>query len=77
MSEQEYILVLIEPSQDSHIALDRALTSAKLRDVPSKLYLFICVDEANTDLKARNQTLFRSSNWLKELTTPIEDSGLE
>jgi len=31
MSEQEYILVLIEPSQDSHIALDRALTSAKLR----------------------------------------------
>jgi len=77
MSEQEYILVLIEPSQDSLIALDRALTSAKLRKVPPKLYLFICVDEANTDLKARNQSLFRSGNWLKELTAPIEGSGLE
>lgn len=29
MNEQEYILVIIEPSQDAHIALDRAITSAK------------------------------------------------
>jgi hypothetical protein len=57
--------------------LDRAITSAKLREVPPKLHLFICVDEANTDLKARNQSLFRDRNWLKEITAPAEESGLD
>lgn len=77
MKEQEYILVIIEPSQDTHIALDRAITSAKLRDLPPKLHLFICVDEANTDLKARNQSLYRGSDWLKAITAAAEESGLD
>ncbi|MAM70940.1 MAG: universal stress protein [Gammaproteobacteria bacterium] len=75
--DQEYILVIIEPSQDSHIALERALITAKLRDTPPKLHLFICVDENNTDLKARNQSLYRDSAWLKNLTADADKAGVE
>ena len=57
MSNPDTILVIIEPSQDQHLALDRALITSKLRKVAPKLHLFICVDADNTDLKARNQNL--------------------
>tara|TARA_R110000772_G_scaffold136584_6_gene245382 strand:+ start:588 stop:1394 length:807 start_codon:yes stop_codon:yes gene_type:complete len=77
MSKQEYILVIIEPSQDSHIALDRALITAKTREVPPKLHMFICVDSDNTDLKARNQNLYKSGDWLEELIKPAAKSGLD
>ncbi|MDG2090369.1 MAG: universal stress protein [Gammaproteobacteria bacterium] len=77
MSAQDYILVIIEPSQDTHIALDRALVTLKARKVPPKLHLFICPDVDNTDLKARNQGLYRDSKWLDELTKPAVESGLD
>jgi len=77
MSSPEYILVIVEPSHDWHIALERALITAKLREVPPKLHLFICPDVENTDLKARNQGLYRDSKWLEELIKPASDSGLD
>ncbi|MBN4053536.1 universal stress protein [Haliea sp. AH-315-K21] len=77
MSTQEYILVIVEPSHDSHIALERALITANLREVSPKLHLFICPDVDNTDLKARNQSLYRDSNWLEELIKPAIESGLD
>lgn len=73
----EYILVIIEPSHDKHIALERALVTLKAREVPPKLHLFICPDVDNTDLKARNQGLYRSDSWLEEITQPIVESKLE
>jgi len=33
MSAQEYILVIIEPSHETHIALDRVLVTLKAREV--------------------------------------------
>jgi universal stress protein E len=77
MSNPDTILVIIEPSQDQHLALDRALITSKLRKVAPKLHLFICVDADNTDLKARNQNLYRDSAWIQSLTKPAEESGLE
>lgn len=77
MGKQEYILVIIEPSQDSHIALERALITAKTREVPPKLHMFICVDSDNTDLKARNPNLYRNRAWLEDLIKPAAESGLE
>jgi universal stress protein E len=77
MSSSEYILVIIEPSHDAHIALDRALVTLKSREAPPKLHLFICPDVDNTDLKARNQGLYRSDKWLEELIKPVVDSNLE
>ena len=39
MSNPDTILVIIEPSQDKHLALDRALITSKLRKVAPKLHL--------------------------------------
>ncbi len=77
MSDQEYILVIIEPSHDTHTALDRALVTLKARKVPPKLHIFICPDVDNTDLKARNQGLYRPDSWLEELIKPAVESGLD
>jgi len=77
MNTSELILVIIEPSFDQHLALERALITAKLREVPPKLHLFICPDVDNTDLKARNQGLYRDSRWLEELTKTVVESNLE
>lgn len=77
MSTQETILVIVEPSHDKHEALERAVITSKLRENPPKLHLFICVDEDNTDLKARNQNLYRDASWLKGLVTELDESGLE
>lgn len=77
MSNPDTILVIIEPSQDKHLALDRALITSKLRKVAPKLHLFICVDADNTDLKARNQGLYRDGTWLQSITKPADESGLE
>lgn len=73
MSAAEYILVIIEPSHDSHIAYERVLITAKLRPVPPKLHFFICPDVDNSDPKG----LYRDSTWLDELLKPAAESGLE
>ena len=53
------------------------MVAAKLREDAPILHLFICPDVDNTDLKARNQGLYRSNNWLEELTKPAIDAGIE
>ncbi len=77
MENQETVLVIIEPSHERHEALERALTMTKLRDVPPKLYVFICADGDNTDLKARNQKLYKSSKWLNDLSSRLDESGTD
>ncbi|MDT8399947.1 MAG: universal stress protein [Pseudomonadales bacterium] len=77
MTQKEELLVVIEPSQENHIALERAILTSRLREVKPVLHLFIGVDAESTDLKARNANLFRDNKWLENLLKPIEEEGLE
>jgi universal stress protein E len=74
---EESLMVIIDPSQDTHIALDRAVITSKLRENKPKLHLFFGIDEENTDLKARNRKLYRDATWLNEIFKEVEDAGLE
>lgn len=44
-NEQKTILVLIEPSSDTHIALDRALFTSRSKSIKPKLHLCICASD--------------------------------
>lgn len=74
---EEQLMVIIDPSQDSHIALDRAIITSRLRTQKPKLHLFVGVDEENTDLKARNPKLYRDGEWFREMAQTIEAEGLQ
>jgi universal stress protein E len=76
-NEQEVILVVVEPTQDSHIALDRAIITSRLRAVKPRLHLFLGVDEEANDQKAKNPKLIRDYQWLESLLQPIKDENLE
>ncbi len=75
--EKEDILVVVEPTQDTHIALERAIITSRLRPVKPTLHLFLGVDEETNDLKARNPNLIRDDKWLENLIKPIKDENLE
>ena len=73
------LLVVIDPAQETHIALERAIITAKLRkdkDNPG-LHLFFGVDEDSTSLKAANSKLYRNDNWLKEITNKLESENIQ
>lgn len=75
--KEECLLVIIEPTNDKHIALERAIITSRLRQDKPRLHLFIAVDPESNDLKARNQSLYRDKQWLDALTAPITDEGLD
>lgn len=76
MSETLKHLVIIDPTQDRQIALERALITSRVRDPKPELRLFIGVDAESTDLKAGNPKLYRDGAWLRSLTEAVEKEGL-
>lgn len=77
MSEILKHLVIIEPTEDQQIALERALVGARVRDSKPELRLFLCVDGDSQDLKATNPKLYRDLPWLESLTRRVEEEGLQ
>jgi universal stress protein E len=70
------IFVVVDPSQEKHVALERAIITAKFRDSAS-LHVLIAVDAEHTDTTAKNSNLFRSSTWFYNLAKPVEEAGLD
>ena len=78
MSAQEKLFVVVDPSDDVHLALERALITAKLRETPPLLHVFIAVDTQTVDTRVINDNLFRDQDWFQEqIREPMEAQGLE
>ncbi len=77
MSTQETLFVVIDPTQDDHVALQRALITSHRREVKPKLKIFVSVDPSATSLDADNLDIYRDSNWFEALKKPMEDAGLD
>lgn len=77
MSKADTLFVVVDPTQDDHIALQRAIITAGLRNPAPKLKVFIGVDRDATDMSADNLSLYRDSNWFENLRKPLDDAGLE
>jgi len=77
MSKAETLFVVVDPTQDDHIALQRAIITAGLRSPAPKLKVFIGVDRDATEMGADNLSLYRDSDWFETLRKPLDDAGLE
>ena len=48
MAEGRKVLVIIEATQDQHLALERAVITSEIKEPGSHVHLFISVDNENT-----------------------------
>lgn len=76
MSNARRTLVIIQPTQDRPIALERVLITAEVESPDSQVHLFIGVDGEANDLRASNPTLYRDDRWLQGLLAPLIDRGV-
>ena len=78
MQLQPTIFVVVDPNDDHHVALERALTIGKLRDPQPRLLVFVAVDGEAVDTRAVNDHLFRDEHWFRDaIRQPVADAGLE
>jgi universal stress protein E len=76
MPDPRNVLVIIQPTRDSHIALERALITPEINNAHSHVHLFIAVDSEHTDMKSSNRNLYRDSNWFENLVRPLDAAGV-
>lgn len=80
----ERILVVVDPTQDSAIALERALYTAGVIDVTPdmpqrrEIHVLVAPDMDNADTSAKNPLMRRDVDWfMDKLHNPLIESGLE
>ena len=66
MSEQEKFFVVVNPTLDEHVALDRAIITAQLMTPRPKLYVFIAIDHDSVDMSPSNSNIYRNTDWFDE-----------
>ena len=77
-SEQERVFVVVDPTASNHIALQRAIITARFRTPAPTLYIFIAVDSESIDTRATNDSLFKNSQWFEEeIHGPLNKEGLD
>lgn len=76
MSESRKVLVIIDPTQESHIALERAVITSEVQP-EAHVHLFIGVDAERSDLRAGNAALYRDGAWLEALQAQLNEAGVE
>ncbi|SEA08862.1 universal stress protein [Microbulbifer marinus] len=78
MEEQTTVFVVVDPNDEQHVALERALTTAQMRNPQPRLAVFVAVDGEAVDTRAVNDHLFRDESWFREqIREPIAAAGLE
>ena len=75
MAEGRKVLVIIEATQDQHLALERAVITSEIKEPGSHVHLFISVDNENTKLSADNEKLYCDDVWLQAITGKLKDAG--
>lgn len=78
MTQQQKLFVVVDPTADQHIALERAIIISALRAEKPFICVFVAVDAEATDTRATNDYLFRDQNWfIEKIRQPLEDAGIE
>ena len=57
MAGARKVLVIIEATQERHLALERAVITSEIKEPGSHVHLFISVDSEKANLSADNKTL--------------------
>ncbi len=78
MSKAEKLFVVVDPSQATHAALDRAIRTAKIPASKPVIKVFVAVDSESVDTRAVNDNLFRDQAWFGlEIKAPLDAAGIE
>ena len=78
MAKAERLFVVVDPSETSHAALDRAIRTSALRETQPVIKVFVSVDNEAVDTRAVNNTICRDQNWFGlEIRQPLEKAGLD
>lgn len=78
MSKQQTLFVVVDPTADAHIALERAIIISKLHAVKPFIHVFVAVDHDAVDTRSNNDNLYRDQKWFDEsIHTPLKAAGIE
>jgi universal stress protein E len=78
MSEQETFFVVVNPTLDKHVALDRAIITAQLMAQRPKIYVFVAIDHDSVDMGPDNESIYRNTDWFDEqIHNPLKAAGLD
>ena len=72
MSQQEKMFVVVNPTLDKQVALERALITAQLITPRPEICVFVAVDSNTVNLDARNPSIYRDTDWFEQkIHTPF------
>jgi len=78
MSKSQKLFVVVDPTADSHIALERAIIISKLHIAKPFIHVFVAVDPDAVDTRSSNDNLFRDQRWFDEvIKKPLIDAGID
>jgi universal stress protein E len=78
MSHQEKIFVVVNPTLDKQVALDRALITSQLMTPSPEICVFVAVDSNTVNLDARNPSIYRDTDWFEQkIHQPLREAGLK
>ena len=78
MSKPEKLFVVVDPNDDHHIALERAIITAALNSTKPSVHAFVAVDGDAVDTRTINSQLFRDLSWFeKNIKSPLTNAGIE
>ncbi len=78
MSVQQKLFVVVDPNDETHVALERAIITAALHTTKPYIYVFVAVDGDAVDTRASNDNLFRDQRWFDEqIKQPLTSAGLD
>ncbi len=79
MSDTNNLLVLVDPTKDTHPALDRAALNASLRkdNAKSKIIVLLAVDPEVDNLDATNPKITRPVSWIQEQLANISERSID
>jgi universal stress protein E len=78
MSHQEKMFVVVNPTLDKQVALERALITAQLITPRPEICVFVAVDSNTVNLDARNPSIYRDTDWFEQqIHAPLREAGLK
>ena len=77
MPNQEKIFVVVNPTLDKQVALERALITSQLMTPKPEICVFVAVDSNTVNLDARNPNIYRDTDWFEQqIHRPLKQAGL-
>jgi len=78
MSKPAKLFVVVDPNDDTHIALERAIITSALHPTKPHVHAFVAVDGDAVDTRSSNDRLFRDLTWFEQnIKSPLANAGID